>query len=260
MTFVTTHMSCWSHRPRDVRGGIAAVRFLGLRVRIPPRHGCLSVVTVVCCRVEVSATGRSLIQSSPTEYGASQCDLETSTMSKPRPTGGCRAMKKKYIKYADRINMFSRGRRLIKQQLIILLMLMMMIMIMMATITCESSGSHSGVGEDSILLECDAVKTGQVFTKFYNEGGAFHLEDHCSWTTWSWAYGIYYPSRRRLLFTNRQGVVSHKPVPPGVQLVILVIVVNDLGLLHWCTLSHTVVLETNFNVFHQIFSIPKNVH
>jgi hypothetical protein len=30
-------------------------------------HGCLSVVSVVCCQVEVSATGRSLVQRSPTE-------------------------------------------------------------------------------------------------------------------------------------------------------------------------------------------------
>ena len=34
-----------------------ALRLLGLRVRIPPLHGCLSVVSVVCCQVEVSATG-----------------------------------------------------------------------------------------------------------------------------------------------------------------------------------------------------------
>ena len=46
---------------------LAAARLLGLRVRIPTGDGCLSVVSVVCCRVEVSATGRSLIQSSPTE-------------------------------------------------------------------------------------------------------------------------------------------------------------------------------------------------
>jgi hypothetical protein len=29
--------------------------------------GCLSLVSVVCCRVEVSATGRSLVQRDPTE-------------------------------------------------------------------------------------------------------------------------------------------------------------------------------------------------
>jgi hypothetical protein len=31
------------------------------------RHGCLSVVSVVCCQIVVSATGRSLIQRSATE-------------------------------------------------------------------------------------------------------------------------------------------------------------------------------------------------
>ena len=30
-------------------------------------HGCLSVVTVMCFQVKVSATGRSLVQGSPTD-------------------------------------------------------------------------------------------------------------------------------------------------------------------------------------------------
>jgi hypothetical protein len=34
-------------------------------------HGCLSVVSVVCCLVEVSATGWSLVQRSLTDCGAS---------------------------------------------------------------------------------------------------------------------------------------------------------------------------------------------
>ena len=34
-------------------------------------HGCLSVVSVVCCQVEVSATSWSLVQRSPTDCGAS---------------------------------------------------------------------------------------------------------------------------------------------------------------------------------------------
>jgi hypothetical protein len=34
-------------------------------------HGYLSLVSVVCCQVEVSATGRSLVQRSPTECGVS---------------------------------------------------------------------------------------------------------------------------------------------------------------------------------------------
>ena len=33
-----------------------AARLLRFWVRIPPGHGCLSVVSVVCCQVEVSAT------------------------------------------------------------------------------------------------------------------------------------------------------------------------------------------------------------
>ena len=42
-------------------------------------HGCLSVVSVVCCQVEVSATGWSLVQRSPTECGVSKvCDGEAS--------------------------------------------------------------------------------------------------------------------------------------------------------------------------------------
>jgi len=36
-------------------------------------HGCLSVVSVVCCQVEVSATSSSLVQRSPTDCAASLC-------------------------------------------------------------------------------------------------------------------------------------------------------------------------------------------
>jgi hypothetical protein len=42
-------------------------------------HGCLFLVSVVCCQVEVSATGWSLVQRSPTECGVSKkCDREAS--------------------------------------------------------------------------------------------------------------------------------------------------------------------------------------
>ena len=43
-------------------------------------QGCLSVVSVVCCQVEVSVTDRSLVQRGPTECGVSECDLEISAM------------------------------------------------------------------------------------------------------------------------------------------------------------------------------------
>jgi hypothetical protein len=37
---------------------------------------CLSLVSVVCCQVEVSATGRSLVRRNPTDCGVSLCDLK----------------------------------------------------------------------------------------------------------------------------------------------------------------------------------------
>jgi len=83
--------SRWS---RLLRRGSAGARLLGLRVRTLPRHGC-SCVSVVYCHVEVSATGRLLVHSSPTESGVSECDLETSIMKRPRPIEGRWATKKK---------------------------------------------------------------------------------------------------------------------------------------------------------------------
>jgi hypothetical protein len=43
----------------------------------------MSVVSVVCCQVEVSAMGRSYVQRSCTECDVSECDRVTSTMRKP---------------------------------------------------------------------------------------------------------------------------------------------------------------------------------
>jgi hypothetical protein len=75
-----------------LRRGSAAVRLLELWVRISPGHGCLSLVSVVCCQVEVSASGCSLVQRSPTECGVSECDREASIMRRPWPTRDCCAM------------------------------------------------------------------------------------------------------------------------------------------------------------------------
>jgi len=40
-------------------------------------HGYLSLVSVVCCQIETSATGRLLVQRNPNKY-VSKFDLETS--------------------------------------------------------------------------------------------------------------------------------------------------------------------------------------
>ena len=50
-----------------------AARLLWLWVRIAPRGSWMSVVSVVCCQVKVSATNWSLVQRSHAECGASLC-------------------------------------------------------------------------------------------------------------------------------------------------------------------------------------------
>ena len=70
-------------------------------------HRCLSLVSVVCRQVEVSTTGRSLVQRSPTECGVSECDREVSIMWRPWPIMGCCAIEKIYpvtIKEIDTFN------------------------------------------------------------------------------------------------------------------------------------------------------------
>ena len=70
-------LSDWQH---SLRRGTAAARLLGLRVRILPGHG------YPCRQVQLPATGRSLVQRSPTECNVSLCDFETPEMGKLGPT------------------------------------------------------------------------------------------------------------------------------------------------------------------------------
>jgi len=58
-------------------------------------HGCLSVVSVVCCHVKLSGSGWSLVQRRPTECGVSECNREASIMWRPWTTGGSRAVSEK---------------------------------------------------------------------------------------------------------------------------------------------------------------------
>jgi len=52
----------------------------------------MSLVSVVYCQVEVSASDWSLVQRSYTERGVSECDREASIMRRHCPTRGCYAM------------------------------------------------------------------------------------------------------------------------------------------------------------------------
>ena len=70
-------------------------------------HGCLSLMSVVCCQVEVSATGRLLVQTSRTECGVSECDRRTSTVRRSRPTGTFEPWKKNMVVEALYFSSFS---------------------------------------------------------------------------------------------------------------------------------------------------------
>jgi hypothetical protein len=63
--------------------------------RIPPRNGCLSLVSDLCCHVEVLTLCRPLVQMNPTKCGVSGCDRKALTMRKCWPTQGCWAVGKK---------------------------------------------------------------------------------------------------------------------------------------------------------------------
>ena len=85
----------------SIRRRSAAARLLRLWVRIPPWHGCLSVCLSVCCECCV-LSGRGLCDrliTHPEEFYrvwcVVVCDLETSWMRKPWPTGGYCANRKK---------------------------------------------------------------------------------------------------------------------------------------------------------------------
>jgi hypothetical protein len=67
--FITYYYTkCRYQWQRRLRRGSAAAGLMGLRVRIPLGAWTLSLVCVVCCQIQASATGQSLVQRSPTEY------------------------------------------------------------------------------------------------------------------------------------------------------------------------------------------------
>jgi hypothetical protein len=97
--FQTNTDYCRSQWPRGLRRESFEDHLLGLRVRIAPRYECRSRVSVVCCQIEVSESGWSLVQRSPTECGVSECNSKDSIMKRPRPTRSCCVMKKSIIYY-----------------------------------------------------------------------------------------------------------------------------------------------------------------
>jgi hypothetical protein len=55
-------------------------------------------MSVACCQVQVSATGRPLVHRNPTECAVSICDFETSAMRRPKGDSG-----EKYVQPVKRL-------------------------------------------------------------------------------------------------------------------------------------------------------------
>ena len=81
--YTTLKSVCRFQWPRGLRRGSAAACILGLRIRIPPGDTFLSLVIFMCCQVEVSVSGCSLVQRIPTECGVSECNHESSIIRRP---------------------------------------------------------------------------------------------------------------------------------------------------------------------------------
>jgi len=50
-------------------------------------HGRLSLVSVACCQIQVSASGWSLVKRSPSDCGVSECDRKASIWADLGPLG-----------------------------------------------------------------------------------------------------------------------------------------------------------------------------
>jgi hypothetical protein len=75
-------------RARGQRRGFEAARLQEVRVRIPPGGTDISLVSVMCLQIDVSASSSSLVQWSPIECGVSECDRVVSIMRRSWLTGG----------------------------------------------------------------------------------------------------------------------------------------------------------------------------
>jgi hypothetical protein len=75
---------------RELEGvGLRPLAFWDCGFEFRRGHGYLSLVNVVYCQVEVSATSWSLFQRSPTECGVSVCDRVDSIMRRHWPIRWC---------------------------------------------------------------------------------------------------------------------------------------------------------------------------
>jgi hypothetical protein len=107
-----TRRSQW---PRGLRRGSAAVRLLGLWIRIPP--GAWMSVSFECCVLSGRGLCVGLITSPEESYRVrcvlSECDHEASIMRRPWPYKGCYAIGKKMFHTHSSITDFIYSQQLI---------------------------------------------------------------------------------------------------------------------------------------------------
>jgi len=87
----------WSQCLHSVRCGVPPLAFWDFGFEYHQVHRCLSLLSVVCCQVEVCVYGLSLVQKSPVECGVSECDCETSIMRRLWPRRGYCSVKKRKL-------------------------------------------------------------------------------------------------------------------------------------------------------------------
>ena len=76
------------------KASVGGLSLAGVAGSNSPPGVWMSFVSVVCCQVEVYASGRSVVQWSPTDCGVFDYDLEAAKMRRPCLTGGCCIMEK----------------------------------------------------------------------------------------------------------------------------------------------------------------------
>jgi len=64
----------------DVGLGVLPLAFWDCGFEARLGHGCVSLASVACCQVDVTATSRSLLQRRLADPGVSVCDLESATI------------------------------------------------------------------------------------------------------------------------------------------------------------------------------------
>jgi len=80
-------LTAWQGRGTAwARNAVCELAFTGIAGSNPAGGMDVCLLSVVCCQIEVCASGCPLVQRSPTECGVLECDREASILRRPWPT------------------------------------------------------------------------------------------------------------------------------------------------------------------------------